>query len=344
MIPHNKPTIGKDDIEAVAKTLASGFISQGAAVGKFEALFSQMHGGRHAIAVNSGTSALHLALRALKVTEGSEIIIPSYVCSALLNAVHYVGAKPVFADIDLDDLNISPADTRRKITGKTRAIIVPHMFGLPAKIQEIMKLGIPVIEDCAQSIGAKAGGKLTGTFGDIAIFSFFSTKVITSCGEGGMVLTGSATCRDAVRELREYDEKDSYEVRYNYKMTDTAAAMGMTQLRKLRSFIDKRRSTALWYNNALRDTPYYLDRDTSRNNIYFRYLIWVAGKQGDVLKRAAINKMGIKRPVYRPLHTYFNISDRAFPNTALAWKSVFSIPMFPSIAKKEVEEVISFLI
>jgi len=343
MIPHNKPTIEQDDIRAVAETLASGFISQGKAVERFEGHFSRMHGGRHAVAVNSGTSALHLALRALNVREGSEVIIPSYVCSALLNAVRYVGAEPVFADIDPDDLNISPADIRRRLSRRTAAIIVPHMFGLPAKIREILKTGVPVIEDCAQSLGARVGGALTGTLADIAIFSFFSTKVISSCGEGGMVLAKSAKLAHAVAGLREYDEKKEYEVRYNYKMTDVAAAMGLTQLRKLSSFIAKRRSVASHYDRSLRGTALHLDRNVP-GNIFFRYLIRLGNNRSHIIKLMERNKIGIKRPVYRPLHSYFNISEKSYPNTISAWKSIFSLPIFPAIAKKEVEEVISCLL
>jgi perosamine synthetase len=344
MIPHNRPTVESDDIKAVADTLAAGFLSQGEAVKRFEVAFSRMHAGRHAIAVNSGTSALHLALRALGVRQGDEVIIPSYVCASLLNAVRYAGGTAVFADIDLDDLNISPADIKKKVTGKTKAVIVPHMFGLPAKMEEIVRIGIPVVEDCAQTIGVRTGGKMVGTLGKIAIFSFFSTKVMTSCGEGGMVITKSARLGHIVHGLRDYDEKDDAALRYNYKMTDVSAAMGLSQMRKLGRFIAQRRERAELYSTALQNTPLFLERDGEKNNMYFRYLVWVGKGHDRFLKSAARNKIGIKRPVYRPLHGYFNVPDKKFPNTSAAWRNVFSVPLYPSLPKKDIEKVISFLL
>jgi perosamine synthetase len=164
MIPHSRPLLDEDDYASVRDVLMSGHLVQGSQVARFEELLSSFIGVQHGVAVSSGTAALHLALIALSVRGGDEVIIPSYVCSALLNAIMYVRAKPVIADIDRNMFNIDTDDIKRRITGRTKAVIVPHMFGLPADLNEIIKLGIPVIEDCAQSIGAVYGGQKTGSF------------------------------------------------------------------------------------------------------------------------------------------------------------------------------------
>ncbi|HRZ87808.1 MAG TPA: DegT/DnrJ/EryC1/StrS family aminotransferase, partial [bacterium] len=278
------------------------------------------------------------------VGPGDNVIIPSYVCTALLNAVRYVGATPRFADIDPDDLNISPDDVRRKVTKKTRAVIVPHMFGLPARVREIQRAGVPVIEDCAQAVGAKIGEQPVGTFGDIAIFSFYATKVMTTCGEGGMVVTRNRRWSEAIRQLRDYDEKNDLRTRYNYKMTDAAAAMGSAQLAKLGGFIRKRRAIAKRYDAAFAGKEFFIDRAGSGSNIYFRYLVRIRRGQAEFLRRAAAHAVGVKRPVFRPLHAYFGISDRQLPHTASAWRSIFSIPIYPSLPEKDVDTVISFLL
>ncbi|MBI5682451.1 MAG: DegT/DnrJ/EryC1/StrS aminotransferase family protein [Deltaproteobacteria bacterium] len=187
MIPHSKPTIEKEELSAVSDVLSLGQISQGLQVKEFERHFEEFFGLKKAVAVNSGTSALHLALIAVGVKTGDEVVIPSFVCTALLNAVNYIGAVPVIADINEEDFNLSPGDTKKRITKKTKAIIIPHMFGTPCnEIHGFKDIGIPIIEDCAQSIGAKISGHYVGTMGDVSTFSFYATKIMTT-GEGGMV-------------------------------------------------------------------------------------------------------------------------------------------------------------
>ncbi|MFA4932791.1 MAG: DegT/DnrJ/EryC1/StrS aminotransferase family protein, partial [Caldisericia bacterium] len=190
MIPHSKPTLDQRDYNAVLRVLQSGQISQGEYVKRFEANLSEFVGVKGGVATNSGTSALHLALLALEVGKGDEIILPSYVCTALLNAINYVGATPVLVDIEPDSFNLDAKRVKESLTEKTKAIIVPHLFGLPADMEELQSFGIPLIEDCAQALGATYKGKQAGSFGALSIFSFYATKVIAS-GEGGMVLSDS---------------------------------------------------------------------------------------------------------------------------------------------------------
>lgn len=244
LITHSRPSLDEDDIYSVVNTLRSNNIAQGIAVAQFENAMCDFIGIRGgAVAVNSGTSALHLSLLALNIKEGDEVMIPSYVCSALLNAIMYVKAKTCFVDIDPESYNIDTKDLKNKIRNKTKLIIVPHLFGLSADMKEIVKYGIPVIEDGAQSIGALYQGRQVGNLGIACVLSFYATKVITT-GEGGMILSNSEEMLNKIRDLRDYDEKKHFKVRFNYKLTDFQASLGISQLKKLTSWIEKRRQIA----------------------------------------------------------------------------------------------------
>ncbi|MBM4272745.1 MAG: DegT/DnrJ/EryC1/StrS aminotransferase family protein, partial [Deltaproteobacteria bacterium] len=243
MIPHSRPTLDQDDYASVLHILKSGHLAQGKQVEQFEKDLSSLIGVRGGVAVSSGTAALHLALLSLNTGSGDEIIIPDFVCTAPLNAIRYTGAVPVIADIDPLTYNIDVGDLKKRLTKKTKAIIIPHMFGLPADMEEILSLGIPVIEDCAQSLGSRYRDSCTGRLGTLSIFSFYATKMIAT-GEGGMVLSDDESLLEKIRDLRDYDEKELYTVRYNYKMTDFQAAFGISQLKKLFSFIKRRKEIA----------------------------------------------------------------------------------------------------
>ncbi|MBU0699198.1 MAG: DegT/DnrJ/EryC1/StrS aminotransferase family protein, partial [Proteobacteria bacterium] len=205
-IPHSRPTLGPEEMAAVADVIASSQIAQGKVVYEFEKAFAQKIGTTYAVSTNSGTAALHLTLLAMEVGENDEVIIPSYVCTALLNAVRYTGAEPVLAEIDPDTYNLEPDDVRRKLTSRTKAVVVPHLFGLPADMEGLLDLNVSIIEDCAQAVGSTYRQKCVGTFGKAAVFSFYATKVMTT-GEGGMVVSASKDFMDRVRDLREYDNR-----------------------------------------------------------------------------------------------------------------------------------------
>lgn len=343
MIPHSKPTLSEEDASAVAGVISSGYISQGSAVEKFESDMSGYIGVKGAAAVSSGTAALHLSLIALGVKEGDDIAIPSYVCPALLNAVNYIGANPLLIDIGYDSYNISPSDLKRRLTKKTKAVIAPHIFGLPADIEEILNIGIPVIEDCAQSIGASYKGKKVGSFGDCAILSFYATKVMTT-GEGGMVLSNSDRILEKIRGLREYDHKPEYVVRYNYKMTDMQAALGISQLKRLDSFISRRRNIAGLYNRSFSDMgiaiPVTQGFSPEREHIYFRYVIRKRRQNlEEDLKFFEDNGVKCMRPIYKPVHKYLNVAG--FPETDRAWNELISIPIYPSLRDADINHIIA---
>lgn len=339
-IPHSRPTLGEEEAAAVTAVLCSGQVAQGERVAAFERSLAAQVGVGGAAAVSSGTAALHLALLALEVGEGDEVIIPSFVCSALLNAVRHVRAMPVLADIDRETLNIAPRDLARRITAKTRAVIVPHLFGLPAEIRAIVALGIPVIEDCAQALGSRPAGAAAGSFGTLSVFSFAATKVICT-GEGGMVAGNDARLIERIRDLRDYDEKEDGRLRYNFKLTELQAAMGLVQLQRLPAFLARRREIAGRYDASLRGCPLTLPpRPPGDEPNHYRYVVRT---QAVTPLLAAGREAGIayRRPVFRPLHRYLGLTG--YPETEAAFAQCLSLPIYPSLTEGETDAVIGHL-
>lgn len=293
-------------------------------------------GRPHAIAASSGTAALHLVLAALGIGPGDEVILPSFVCSALLNAVNYTGARAVPADIEAATLNMDPLDAARRLSRRTKALIVPHMFGLPADLDRLLGLGVPIIEDCAQSIGSFHGIRPLGSWGHAAVFSFYATKVLAA-GEGGMVATSDRELADRVRDLKTYDKRDVYRTRFNYKLTDIQAAVGRIQLAKLAGFIHRRRQIARRYRAAFEMLPVRLPPD-SPEHIYFRFVADIGADCTPVIRRAAQQGIDCERPVRTPLHRLLKLED--FSQTDIAWRQCLSIPIYPSLTDSEAEKVI----
>jgi perosamine synthetase len=335
-IPHSRPTLGEEEMRAVSEVIRSGQIAEGEVVKRFEKSFADKMGVLDAVAVSSGTAALHLVLSAMGIGPADEVIIPSYVCSALLNAVQYVGATPVLAEIDPLTYNVDPDDVQQRITRRTRAIIVPHLFGLAADLDKILKLNVPVIEDCAQAVGATHHHKPLGTFGVAAIFSFYATKVMTT-GEGGMIIANSPQIIEQVRDLRTYDEKQTYRVRYNYKMTDIQAALGEIQLARLDDFIKRRRKIARQYLKYFTSLELKLPA-ANAEHIYYRFVVGMQADCSAFVRELAKNRIGCARPVFLPLHRQLNI--KGYPVTGKTWETVLSIPIYPSLCTEEVEQII----
>ena len=318
MIPHSKPMIGTEEMNAVARVLASGRLSQGAEVEAFEADCAEILGRRHAVAVNSGTAALHLALSALDVGRDQPVAAPSYCCAALLTAIRLQQASPRLCDID-GNCNLDPA----LVPGDCRATIVPHLFGAPAAIPRVDG----VIEDIAQSMGGE-----TGRASRVAVTSFYATKLITT-GEGGMLLTDDEALAAHARDRREYDNRDDFAIRHPYKMTDVQAALGRVQIRRLSGFLERRREIALEYNAAFADLPLRLpDPD---GHVFFRYVVQT-GKR-DLLSDF-LNARGIeaKRPVYRPAHHYVG---GEFPKSQHAHETCISLPLYPAMKPADISSV-----
>jgi len=338
MIPHSRPTIGDTDIKGVIDVLRSGCLAQGEQVSGLEKDMTSLIGVKSAAAVSSGTAALHLALLALEVGIGDEIIIPSFACSALLHAVRYVGAVPVLADIDEGHFNIATGDVKKRLTRKTKALIVPHMFGQAANMGELLSFGLPIIEDCAQSLGSRYQGKMTGGLGTVSVFSFYATKLITT-GEGGMVTSENTSLIEKIKDLRDYDEKDDDRVRYNYKMTDIQAALGRSQLRQLDNFIEFRRNLARRYDRTLQDMRLDIPGiQEDRSHIYYRYVFRLA--QSESFRRELAEQgISCRRPVYQPLHHYLGLGD--YPVSETAWREAVSLPIYPSLSEREIRHILS---
>ncbi len=329
MISHSRPTLDDSDRKAVLSVLESGHLVQGEKVACFEKDLAAYIGTKSGVAVSSGTAALHLALLGLEVGPGDEVIFPTFVCGALLQAVSYVRATPVLADIDSRTFNIDAGSLKKRITKKTRAIIVPHMFGLPADMEEILSLGIPVIEDCAQAIGSKYGSAKTGSLGKISIFSFYATKMLAT-GEGGMVLSDDEGILERIRDLRDYDEREDLQLRFNYKMTDMQAALGVSQLKKLPLFIWRRKEIAECFNRCL-DGGSALPpvSPPGREHVYYRYVILHEGDSASFIHDMRRKGIDCRRPVFKPLHRYLNLSG--YPVAEDVWRRSSSIPIYPSM-------------
>ena len=337
MIPHSRPTLGEEDALAVAEVVRSGHIAQGDKVRQFEEELARFMGVKGAVATNSGSSALHLGLLAMGISAGDEVLIPSYVCSALLNAVYQVGARPNLCDIESESFNISCESIEDSRTDDTKAVIVPHMFGNPADLEKIEQMGIPIVEDCAHSIGAKYGDKRVGSIGRFSILSFYACKMI-ACGEGGALLSDDEEILRIARDRRDYDEKEHYKVRYNYKMSDIQAALGLVQLKKLPDFLQKRKEIALRYNGAFSDMALGLPGGEF-DHVYYRYVVKAQNDVSEVI--AKIKKKGVmaERPVFKPLHRYLELRS-GFKNTDRVYSTALSIPIYPSLTEEEQKQVI----
>jgi perosamine synthetase len=272
------------------------------------------------------------------VGKGSEVILPTHVCTALLNAINYLGAKPVLVDVDYEDGNISVLDARRKLTRKTKAILVPHMGGEPADLSPLLKLGVPVVEDCAQAVGARYAGKPVGTFGTINIFSFYATKMMTT-GEGGMVVSNDRKLMARVRDHLSYDHKLDYRVRFNYKMTDIAAAMGTAQLKKLDGFVRRRRVLAGIYHDALAGSSATLPQAGKvAEPVYYRFVVKVPSAE-TIIRKAKARGINCEAPLFRPLHVY--LGKKGFPVSDRLMKECVSIPLYPSLTDREAHRIAS---
>jgi len=277
-----------------------------------------------------------LTLLALGVGKGDEVIIPSYACAALWHAVCAAGATPVLADCTEDTYNISAADAKKRLTERTRAVIAPHLFGQAADLDALLALGVPVIEDCAQSLGSTYRNRPTGGFGVAAVFSFYATKVIAA-GEGGMVVSRDERLIARIRDLRDYDEKDDLSLRFNAKLTDLQAALALSQLGKLPAFIARRRTIAARYDRVWTQlaSPAARRRD-DRDHIFFRYVVLAAAAEKLM---AAMGKRGVvcRRPVFRPLHHYLGLPG--FATTEKIWQHAVSIPLYPGLTEEEIVTV-----
>lgn len=266
-IPLSAPDIGEAEIEAVVAVLRSERLSLGPRAEDFEQAMAAYVGVPHAVAVSSGTAGLHLALLALRIGPGDEVIVPSFTFVAVANAVRYVGARPVFADIDAESLNLDPARVEAAITPRTRALIAVHTFGRPANMVQLLDIAnrhhLRVIEDACEAIGAEAGRQRVGSFGDVGVFAFYPNKQITT-GEGGMMVTRDSDIARRMRALRNHGRYESSELSgpdaswlnhaelgFNYRLSEMQCALGVMQLQRIEEILARRAEVARCYCKLL---------------------------------------------------------------------------------------------
>ena len=351
MIPAARPIIGDEEREAVDRVLRTGMMAQGPEVKAFEEEFSAFVGGRHCIAVNSGTSALHLGFLAAGLKPGDEVIVPSFSFAATANSVALAGGTPVFGDIDPKTFNLDPKHAESLITEKTKGIMPVHLYGHMADMDEFealgKKYGITIYEDSAQAHLATLNGRSSGQWGKVASFSFYPTKNMTS-GEGGMIVTDDEHVDHLSRMLRNQGGVVRYQneiVGFNNRMTDIHAAIGRVQLTKVTAWTQKRRENAAFLDANLKGliTPYVRPGSEHSYHQYTIRIPGVTGAQRDAMI-AQIKEGGVGCDVYypTPIHRLpsFNLA-LDLPVTEQVVQEVISIPVHPSLTQAELEQVVS---
>ena len=348
MIPAAQPIIGDDERAAVDKVLQSGMLAQGSEVKGFEDEFSEIVGNRHCIAVNSGTSALHMAFVAAGIRQGDEVIVPSFTFAATANAVRLAGATPVFADVEQDYFNLSPSAVEAAITPRTRAIMPVHLYGHPAAMTELTAIcqrnNLLLFEDAAQAHAASLNGTPVGAFGVAGSFSFYPTKNMTS-GEGGMITTGCDHIARQLRLLRNQGMERRYEnevIGFNTRMTDIHASIGRVQLKKLAGWTETRQRNAYFLTNNISGviTPPTADNAV---HVFHQYTIRVVEQDRDRFAEE-LAKRGVGSGVYYPTPVHrlpsFGLSTD-LPVTEQVARECLSLPVHPSLTQANLESIVS---
>jgi perosamine synthetase len=357
-IPVAEPDIGEAELKNVVKAVKSGWVSsKGPFIEEFERKFSSYIGLKYGISTSNGTTALHLALVALEIKRGDEVIVPALTFASVANVVIYTGAKPVFIDSHPEYWCIDPSKLEEKITKKTRAIILVHLYGHPCNMDPIMKItkncNLHVIEDCAEAHGAKYKGRKVGKFGDIACFSFYGNKIITT-GEGGMCLTNNEDLAQKIRMLRDHgmNIKKRYwheVVGFNYRMTNLQAAIGVAQLEKIDRFIERKRRIAKLYNSLLKDVNGVVLHPEMpwAKNAYWLYSILIEQKKYGINRDELIEKLAEKsvetRSFFYPIHIMppykkYTVNCR-FPIAEKLSSTGINLPSSVKLTEEEIQEV-----
>lgn len=309
---------------------------------QFEASVAETLGVSGAAAVSSGTAALYLSLRALGVGSRDEVLLPSYVCSALIHATEATGATARLVDVDPETFNMAADDARRRLRRRTKAVIVPHLFGLPADLDELLALGPAVIEDCAQTLGVPYHGRPTGSFGTATICSFYATKLVAA-GEGGMVASFSSTLLAKIRDGRAYDERRRIVPSFNFKLSGLHAALGLSQLRRLPLILSRRRRIASRYDHALAGLPWHRPTPPAdRGHAYYRYVVRIPGGVDRIMARLLAAGVQARRPVFYPLHR--SIGQTGFPVTDRLWREALSLPIYPGLTERELRRIVAAIV
>lgn len=360
MIRVGRPYFSDEDISEIlseiASVLRSGWLTSGIFVERFEREFSGLIGTKYAVALNSGTAALHAILSAIKLNPDDEVIVPANTFISTVNAVLYVGAKPVLADCDIDTFNVTAETIERSLSPKTKAVIVTHIGGNPCEMDEIVKLceerGLILIEDAAHAHGSKYRGKFCGTFGLANAFSFYPTKVITS-GEGGIVTTESEEIYEYIRTFRNVGRRELGHgpiimLGYNYRMSEIHAVIGINQLKHLLEFVKKRNEIAKIYNEELERIEWIEPQKIHAHSIssYYAYIVKIL--PNSPISRDALMKYlaerGIETTVmFRPVHMqpFFSNVRNSYPNAEFIGTNSLALPMHIGLSIDDIYYVIN---
>jgi perosamine synthetase len=358
-IPLSAPDIEQAEIDAVVEVLRSGRLSLGRRMEEFEAAMTGYTGAAHAVAVSSGTAGLHLAIRALGISEGDEVILPSFTFIAAANALRYERAKPVFVDIDPHTLNLDPKRIEEAITRRTRAILAVHTFGVPAAMDEILEIavsrGLFVIEDACEALGAELAGKKVGTLGDAGVFGFYPNKQITTA-EGGVVVTSKLEIATRVRSLRNHgrepaaEPREYKEVGYNYRLSELHCALGVEQLKRIETILLGREAIAAAYHERLgkleKIEPPMLDVPGGRVS-WFVFVVRLKqsdGKRRDEIVRE-LARRGIEAGRYfpaihlQPMYRDATTERKSLPITESVAARTIALPFFNRITDRQLTVV-----
>ena len=332
---HSRPWLPQQCHEAIRAVLRSGMIGQGETTREFERRMSAWVGAADGVAVGSGSAAVFLALAALEAGDGSEVILPTYVCPSVMDAVLTAGATPVLCDVGRDWV-VTADNIKDLVNAHTRAIIVPHMYGIFADVASVRALGIPVIEDSAQAVDAHGARRIAG---DILVFSFHPTKCLTT-GEGGMAVTARADLLEKMRVLR---DGTGNRPRLFSPLADTGAALGVAQLEIYPEGLERRRRIAAAYREALQAVaPQILPPEQSgTGTMYFRFPLRVPGGLDAFAAEFWNEGIVVRRGVDRLLHRLAGLPDRRFPVAIRLFETTLSLPIYPALSEKELSRCIA---
>jgi perosamine synthetase len=364
-IPLSAPDITEAEVQAVADVLRTPNLSLGPKVQEFERAISNYVGASDAVAVHSGTSGLHLCIRSLGISEGDEVIVPSFAFIAVANAVRYERATPVFVDIDSKTLNLNPDKVEAAVTSRTRAILVVHTFGCPAEMSALLEIArrhrLYVIEDACEAIGAEYDGRKVGALGDVGVFAFYPNKQITT-GEGGAVVTNNSELATKIRKLRNQGRDDSdewfqhSELGYNYRISDINCALGIEQLNRIDSILTRRETIAREYSQRLAQHP-NLELPPlilpHRKISWFVYVVrlgdqlsgedrdWIAGE----MKVRGIGTGRYFAPIHlQPIYRSCTVPKSVLPITEFCASRSLALPFFNRVRQEQIAEVCRVLI
>lgn len=360
-IPMSSPEITEDDVNAVAEVVRSGHLALGPKTEEFERRIAEYVGASHAVAVSSGTSALHLIVKAMDIGPGDEVLVPSFTFVSSANAILYEGASPVFVDIEPDTYNLDPQDLEMKVTPRTKAIMVVDVFGHPAEWDEILRISekynLKVIDDSCEALGAEYNGRKLGQFGDAAAFAFYPNKQITT-GEGGMIVTDDPETARICRSLRNQGRGEMgawlehERLGYNYRITEMSAALGISQIRRIEEIIAKRERVAEMYTDRLSALE-FVRPPVVRFNVrksWFVYTITLSdGQNRDRVMRAMMNGGVPTRGYFSPIHLQSYIreglgtSEGMLPVTESKASRIIALPFHGNLSEAEVEQVVEVL-